>query len=213
MSTPPVPARPLAALLVSTLLTLSGCTDLKRMAYEDFGDRDEWQQPERVVETLALAPGARVADLGAGGGYFTFRIAEAVGAQGRVYAVDVDQGMLDYLREKAAEDGHANVQTVLAVADDPRIPEPVDLLFTCNTYHHLEDRPAYFEAAKRHLRPGGRVAIIDYAGEGGFFERRHSTDPELIRSEMEQAGYRLEKDVGFLSRQSFLIFSAAAPGG
>jgi ubiquinone/menaquinone biosynthesis C-methylase UbiE len=214
MSTPLGITRSCALLLLALGLALPACTDIKRMAYEDFGDRDEWQEPDRVVESLALAPGARVGDLGAGGGYFTFRLAEAVGPDGKVYAIDVDEGMLEYLREKATEDGHANVETVLAAGADPKLPEPVDLVFTCNTFHHLEDRAAYFGSLKRHLRPGGRVAIIDYSGEGGFFERRHSTPPDDIRSEMEQAGYRLEKDAGdFLERQSFLIFSPEAEGG
>lgn len=196
-------------LLLASCLAVVGCTDFRRMAYEDFGDRDEWQQPDRVVASLGLAPGARVGDLGAGGGYFTFRIAEAVGPEGRVYAIDVDDGMLDYIREKAAKDGHGNVETVRAEPDDPKLPEPVDLLFTCNTFHHIEDRSAYFEGARRYLRPGGRVAIIDYSGEGGFFERRHATPPGVVQREMEQAGYALEKDAGFLERQSFLIFRPA----
>jgi ubiquinone/menaquinone biosynthesis C-methylase UbiE len=213
MSTLRTTARPFGPLVVALLIALGGCTDIKRLAYEDFGDRDEWQESERVVESLGLAPGARVGDLGAGGGYFTFPIAEAVGPDGKVYAIDVDEGMLEYVREKAVQDGIANVETVLAAGGDPQLPEPVDLLFTCNTYHHLEDRSAYFEAVRRYLRPGGRVAIIDYSGEGGFFERRHSTPAETIQSEMEAAGYQLEKNVGFLERQSFLIFSPTARGG
>ncbi len=89
----------------------------------------------------------------------------------------------------------------------------MDLLFTCNTFHHLEERVAYFEGIKRYLRPGGRVAIIDYSGEGNFFEKRHSTPPEVVKREMEQAGYVLDEDAGgFLDRQSFLIFSPATGG-
>ena len=70
----------------------TGCAGLKRCAYEGF-DRDDWQAPERVVEVLGIEPGDRIADVGAGGGYFTFRLADAVGAQGLVYAVDVDEGI------------------------------------------------------------------------------------------------------------------------
>jgi predicted methyltransferase len=213
MSTLRNTASPFGPLVFALLIALGGCTDIKRLAYEDFGDRDEWQESERVIESLGLAPGARVGDLGAGGGYFTFPIAEAVGPDGKVYAIDVDEGMLEYVREKAAQDGLANVETVLAAGTDPQLPEPVDLLFTCNTYHHLEDRSAYFETVKDYLRPGGRVAIIDYSGEGGFFERRHSTPPETIQSEMEAAGYELDKNAGFLERQSFLIFRPTAQGG
>ncbi|MEN8184536.1 MAG: methyltransferase domain-containing protein [Myxococcota bacterium] len=200
-------------LLVLLLVLPAGCTDLKRWAYEDFGDRDEWQDPARVVESLALAPGSQVADLGSGGGYFTFRLADAVGPEGRVYAIDVDEGMNDYVRDTAEADGYANVETVLAIGDDPLFPEPVDLLFTCNTYHHLENRTDYFAGLQDSLRSGGRIAIIDYSGEGGFFERRHSTPPDVIQTEMEAAGYRLDASHEFLTRQSFQVFTLASDEG
>ena len=109
-----------------------------------------------MVADLALAPGARVADLGAGGGYFTFRLARAVGPTGLVYAVDVDPGMVDFLAEQAAEQALANVRPVLAAGDDPRLSEPVDLVFTSNTYHHLANRVAYFSACvSAPSRPAG----------------------------------------------------------
>jgi predicted methyltransferase len=201
----PLPTRLAGA---ACLLLALGCSDLKRWAYEDFGLRDRWQEPQRVVASLALAPGAKVADLGSGGGYFTFRLADAVGPGGRVYAVDVDQGLLDYVRGRARRGGYAQVETVLAAPDDPRLPEAVDLVFTCNTYHHLEDRPAYFRALRGRLRPGGRVAIVEYDGTGGLFARHHFTAPEAILEEMAEAGYRLEKEHD-LERQSFLVFVPA----
>jgi len=151
-----------------TLLTLAillswvaGCTTVKRLMYEGWR-RDSWQQPERVVRELALKPGDRVADLGAGGGYFTFRLADAVGPAGRVYAVDVDEGMIDYVNGEAAKRGYGNVEGVLGAYDDPRLPDDgVDLIFTCDTYHHLEDRSEYFKRAARYLRPDGRIAVLD----------------------------------------------------
>lgn len=183
-----------------------GCTGFKRWAYEGWG-RDKWQQPEQVIRSLRLRPGDHVADLGSGGGYFTFRLARAVGPTGRVYAVDVDAGMNDYIVERAREEGIANVSAILARYEDPLLPESgVDLIFTSNTYHHIEKRPDYFRNARRYLRPGGRVAILDLAGKGwfdGIFG--HWTPAETIRAEMEAAGYRLEEELP-LPRQSFLIF-------
>jgi ubiquinone/menaquinone biosynthesis C-methylase UbiE len=180
-----------------------GCTSLKRLAYEGPG-RDDWQQPERVIQALELEPGQFVADVGSGGGYFTFRLAAATGPDGTVYAVDIDRGLNDYVRKRAAREGLENVVVIQAAPDDPRIPAGgVDLIFTCNTYHHIDDRVAYFTRARRSLREGGRVAIIDY-------HDRHGASPaSVIRSEMEAAGYRLERQHDFLARQSFLVFATA----
>jgi predicted methyltransferase len=188
----------------------SGCGALKRCAYEGFG-RDEWQQPDRVIADLSLAPGARVADLGAGGGYFTFRLARAVGPGGHVYAVDIDEQMNAYVAKEAAKQGLANVSTVLATESDARLPEPVDLVFTSDTYHHLTDRAAYFRRVReRELAPGGRVAIVEFRPEA----TSHSTPRETIESELGAAGFRLVKSFDYLERQHFLVFAAeqADPG-
>ena len=192
------------------LMTLSGCTYLKRKAYEGFWGRDEWQQPERVVEALDLSPGQWVADLGAGGGYFSFRLADAVGAGGRVYAIDVDPGMLSYLDDRIESDDYSNLETVRADFDDPRVPgDGVDLIFTSNTYHHIDDRIAYFGGARRYLRPGGRIAIIELREQGGMMSwliGSHFTDPALIDREMTAAGYDRVATHDFLERQSFQVF-------
>jgi len=209
----PAPRRrwPAAVGAAILLAALAGGCGWKRCAYSGFG-RDDWQQPERVVETLAIEPGASVADLGAGGGYFTWRLAGAVGEEGHVYAVDVDEGMLEYIREYAADNGHSNVTTVRATFDDPRLPEPVDLVFCANTYHHLEDRVTYFRDAARHIAPGGRLAIVELAPDASWFTRwfGHHTSAETIREELEQAGYVLIEQPTFLERQSFLVFSRPA---
>jgi len=187
-----------------------GCGPLRRFGYAGFG-RDAWQQPEQVVASLGIAPGMHVADLGAGGGYFTWRLADAVGESGRLYAVDVDPDMTGFLERRARQDGRANVEVILAPYDDPRIPEPgVDLLFTCNTYHHLEARSDYFHNAARYLRPGARVAVIEYKRHG-WLQRwfGHFTEAEAIRSEMQAAGYRLVESFDYLERQSFQVFELA----
>ncbi len=154
-----------------------------------------------MIALLGIRAGDRVADLGAGGGYFTFRLADAVGAEGRVYAVDVDEDMIRYLRRRAAKQGYANVEVVHAGPDAPGLPEgEIDLLFTCNTYHHLADRVRYFEAVLDALEPAGRVAIVER--DGG----KHATPRQVILDEMRRAGYRLEADHAILEEQSFLVF-------
>jgi predicted methyltransferase len=192
--------------LAGALLLGGGCTFVKRMAYEGVG-RDDWQQPDRVVADLGLTPGATVADLGSGGGYFTFRLAQAVGPTGRVYAVDVDEGLNEHVTAEAADQGFANVTAVLAATDETRLPEPVDLVFTSNVYHHLSDRVVYFRRLREaHLAPGGRVAIVEFRPE----VTSHATARETIEEEMTAAGYRLVKAHDYLERQYFLVFAAEA---
>jgi ubiquinone/menaquinone biosynthesis C-methylase UbiE len=201
-----------AGLVLGVVVVLAaGCGPIRRFAYQGFG-RDSWQQPDRVVESLALAPGAQVADLGVGGGYFTWRLADSVGESGRVYAVDVDPDMTSHIAEQSRERGYANVQAILAEFDDPLLPEAgVDLIFTCNTYHHLEDREEYFRRAAKYLRPGGRVAVVEPSGQG-WFQRwlfPHFVDPEGVRAEMEAAGYHRVEVFDYLARQSFQVFEFA----
>ena len=203
--------RPLSLGLLAGVLLLVGCGAFKRCAYEGFGRRDGWQQPERVVEVLEIAPGARVSDLGAGGGYFTFRLADAVGPEGVVYAVDVDEGMVDHLERSARERGYANVEPVLAAFDDPGLPDgEIDLVFSANTYHHLEERPTYFARLRADLAPGGRVAILDYDRAGLL--RSHYTEKQTLLSEMQEAGYVLLSDHDFIDGQSFLVFAPGRDG-
>ena len=198
-----------AAILLAAGL-LAGCAELKRLAYEG-SSRDEWQQPERVVAALGIEPGDRVADLGSGSGYFTVRLAPAVGAGGRVYAVDVDAEMNEYLRKRLAEAGIENVEIVLGRFEDPQLPDGgVDLVVTVDTYHHIEERPAYFRNLKRDLAPGGRVAVIDYDGRKGWFVRLlgHYTPREELLREMREAGYEVAEEHDFIDRQTFVIFEA-----
>lgn len=191
-------------------LMLPGCASWKRFAYEGWG-RDRWQQPQRVIDALQIRNGDRIADVGAGGGYFTFRLAHATGPSGVVYAVDIDPDMIDYLRERVRDEKVRHVEVVSATVDDPGLPaDGIDLLFTCNTYHHFAAPVAYFRNLRRYLRPGGRVAILDL-NDSTFFAWLfgHSTPPEKLRAEMQEAGYRLEAEHTFVSRQSFLVFSPA----
>ncbi len=200
-----------ASALMAVVALASCTTGFKRWAYER-GDRDAWQHPEKVIAELGITPGQRVADLGSGGGYFTFSLADAVKPDGIVYAVDVDTAMNEDLARRARDRGYENIEIVMASYEDPKIPgERVDLIFTSNTYHHItENRREYFDNARRFLKPGGRIAIIDYKREG-FFRRvfGHAMERDVIVSEMESVGYRLESDHS-LPKQHFLVFSVEA---
>lgn len=172
-------------------------------------DRSKWQNPEAVVEKLELKPGDAVADLGAGSGYFTLRLARAVGPRGKVYAVDVEQGMLDYLKRRAQAEHLANIQPVLAGAHDPKLPPAsVDVIFICDTLHHIPDRSTYYPLLARALRPGGRLVNIDFHKKplpvGPPIEMKISK-ADMIE-EVKPAGFRVAKDFDFLPYQYFLIF-------
>ena len=197
----------LVALLLIACLCLAGCA---RLAYQHMNDpsRDAWQKPKDVIEKLSIRPGALVADIGAGGGYFTWRLAEAVGPTGTVYAVDVDDTALAILKAGIEARQAANVVPILGSATDPHLPRPIDLVFSCDTYHHMTDRVAYFKSLAHSLKADGRVAILDFHPHGffsGFLG--HGTAAEDVRREMEAAGYRLIADFDVVESQHFQIFS------
>ncbi len=175
-------------------------------------ERDQHQKPAQVIDALGLKRGMAVADLGAGSGYFSRRFVEAVTETGKVYVIDVEPEMLAAAKE-SLEHLHIpyTAEFILARPDDPKLPlESVDLIFVCNTYHHLEDRAAYFANVKGTLKTGGRVAIVDFyhderSGNIGF-PRRHLVAQDTVVEEMTKAGYRLLREHTFLPRQYFLEF-------
>lgn len=168
--------------------------------------RDEWQRPQEVIRALALAPDATVADIGAGTGYFAVRLARAV-PQGRVLGVDAEPDMVRYLEQRARREGLANLAVQLAAADDPRLPAPVDLVIVVNTYHHLPARERYFRALRDSLKPGGRLAIIDYTPESPVGPPMSARIPDAtVRRELARAGYTLAAEHTFLPYQYFLVF-------
>jgi len=177
-------------------------------ALEDPG-RDAWQQPETVIDSLGIRPGDDVADLGAGSGYFTIRLARAVAPGGRVYAVDVDPQMLEYIDRRAQEEQLDNIQTILADPHDPKLgSSSVDLIFLCNTLHHISDRARYYPLLAQAIKPGGRLVNID------FQKRTLPIGPSVemkiakkdIIKELEPSGFRLVKEFDFLKYQYFLVF-------
>jgi len=197
------------ALLSAIVLCLAGCAEWN---YQDMADpsRDVWQKPQGVIEKLAITPGSRVADLGSGAGYFTWHLAKAVGARGTVYAVDIEEKAINMIFKEMVARGTPNVRPVRAKPHDPRLPEPVDLVFSCNVYHDMKDRIDYFRSLASSLRPGGRVAILDFHPQGffaGLFS--HRIAKEEVRHEMETAGYRLLNDYDVVDSQHFQIFAKA----
>lgn len=169
--------------------------------------RDEWQKPHEVITALALKPDAAVADLGAGTGYFAARLAKML-PSGTIYAVDVEADMVRYLAERAKREGLKNVKPVAGLPDDPRLPEKVDLILLVDVYHHIEQRERYFRRLTDSLKPGGRIAVIDFrldSPEGP--PKKARVAPERVKAELRAAGLVLRQELDFLPYQYFLVFS------
>lgn len=171
-------------------------------------ERTAWQQPDEVVASLKLAPDAKVADIGAGTGYFAVRLAAAA-PQGTVYAVDIEPKMVEWIGSRAQSEGHANLVAVQGGDSDPKLPEAVDLVFMCNVFHHLADSRAYFEAVAGKLRPGARVIIVDFKqdnpddapGPPAAMRMR----AEDISAQMQAAGYRLARQDDELLQWQYVL--------
>jgi len=179
---------------------------------KEFDDpaRDAWQKPDEILDALHLEGTSRVADLGAGTGYFSVRIAKRV-PEGKLFAVDIEPDMLRYLRERAHHE-HLNVIVpILASVDSANLPEPVDLVLVVDTYHHIDNRIAYFAKLKASLRPNGRLAIVDFKADSPDGPPpEHRVSPEKVTAELNAAGYSLVATHQFLPRQYFLVFQSKA---
>src|SRR5512134_976134 len=142
-------------------------------AQESEEARERWQRVPDVLAALGVGPGARVADIGAGAGFFTARLARTVGSAGRVYAVDVDAGVIRGLEERATREGWSNVEIVASRPDDPRLPDSaLDAALIVNAYHEFTEPAAMLRALGRALKPGGRLVIVDQVPRRSLRESR-----------------------------------------
>jgi ubiquinone/menaquinone biosynthesis C-methylase UbiE len=202
--------RPTVVLTLSVLL--SSCSGVTRLDFTSWG-RAIWQRPEDVVRALALPPGARVADIGAGKGYFVPHLSDAVGEGGRVYAVEVEAELTQALESRFAD--ASNVEVVLGGFEDPLLPDgQIDLVLVVNTYHHIENRELYFRKLLVDLAPEGRVAVIEPDAEltgilGLFVEDGHGSRASDVEREMREVGYRRLESIDLLPIQIFEIFGRA----
>jgi cyclopropane fatty-acyl-phospholipid synthase-like methyltransferase len=175
----------------------------------DDPERDKWQMPDRIVASLALNPTDSVADIGAGTGYMAVRFARALKG-GTVYAVDIEPNMVKHMAERAKAASIDNLQAVTGGIGSPNLPGAVDVAFLLNVYHHIDARPAYFKQLRASLKPGGRVAIVDFRPDAPAGAPKHMRiSAEKITEEMTAAGYKPAGSFDFLPRQNFLVFTPA----
>ncbi len=173
-------------------------------------DREKTEQPERVLDALQICEGATVADVGAGVGYFTWRLAKRVGPNGKVIAVEVQQKMLDLLAENLKQRNISNVEMVLGGVKDPRLPEgAVDLALLVDVYHEFSEPEAMVSAIRRALKPAGRLVLVEYRKEDPSIPilPLHKMSVEDVRSEIEPLGFQLQQALEFLPTQHILIFT------
>jgi ubiquinone/menaquinone biosynthesis C-methylase UbiE len=175
-------------------------------------DRDAWQRPERIMDELGIGEASVVADLGAGGGWFTIRLAIQVGPNGKVFAEDIQPEMIESIRRRVEREGLADrVYPVLGTATDPNIKEPVDAVLIVDAYHEMENPQVLLRNVARVLKPTGRLGIVEHTKNGGGpgppLEER--VDPERIIRDATAAGLRLHARPNFLRYQYLLVFKRA----
>lgn len=171
-------------------------------------DREKYQRPDQIMDHLAIGEGSVVADLGAGGGWFTIRLAHRVGPNGRVYAQDIQPEMIGSIERRVQREELNNVKTVLGTALDPKLPAPVDVVLIVDAYHEMTDPVTLLRNVRKSLRPAGRVGIVEYSkdghGPGPPLEER--VDPETVIRDAQLAGLRLKSRGNFLRYQYLLEF-------
>jgi precorrin-6B methylase 2/mono/diheme cytochrome c family protein len=172
--------------------------------------RNVEERSDDLVKALEIRDGASIADIGAGTGYFTWRLAQHAGPTGRVIAVDIQQSMLDLASEAVQQHGLVNVDYVLGKESDPQLPaRSLDMVFIAHSYHEFAEPETIMEAVRRSLKPGGRLVIVEYAKESKLAPASslHKMSFDEIRSEIEPMGFDLERILDFLPMQHGLIFT------
>jgi len=175
----------------------------------DRSDREFEESPEAALNALGLKPGMAVADVGAGTGYFTVRIARRVGPTGRVYATDVQPEMLSRLQENVEREHLANVEPVLGTQSDPKLPAAkLDLILMVDVYHELSQPQRMLREMRKALKPDGRLVLIEYRKEDPSIPIRpeHKMSAQEVKAEVEAEGYQLVETSKTLPRQSIFFF-------
>ena len=172
-------------------------------------ERESEEAPDAALDAIGIPRGATVADVGAGVGYFTWRIAGRVGPSGKVYANDIQPRMLDQLKKNVAAHQLSNVETVLGTEDDPKLPrDRMDLVLLVDVYHEFSQPQKMLQGIRDSLKPDGRLVLLEYRKEDPAVPIRieHKMTIEEVKAEIVPEGFRFEKSLETLPRQHILIF-------
>ena len=169
----------------------------------DHPERDAWQKPAEVIALMALAEGAAVADIGAGTGYFLPHLSKAVGANGKVWGLDIEPNLVAYMTERAAKAGLTNVEAKQVAADDPQLPaDALDAVLIVDTWHHIAGRAAYAKKILAGLKPGGALYVVDFTMDSPSGPpAKHRIPPEVVVETLRSAGFEAEVMQEALPRQ------------
>lgn len=209
--------------LLATLIVALGCAAIaetkqrtRLFSPQDLGllegpDRDQWQKPDQIMDALGIADGSVVADLGAGGGWFTIRLARRVGPNGRVYAEDIQRQMIEAIGRRVQRENLSNVTPVLGTATDPRLPSGLDAILIVDTYHEMDDPVTLLRNAAKSLKPQGRLGVVDFnpGGGGPGPAPGQRVDPNAVINAAASAGLRLTSREAVLPFQFLLVFRKA----
>jgi ubiquinone/menaquinone biosynthesis C-methylase UbiE len=197
---------PLSGRRIASVMSHAGAGWLDRP------EREREEQPERALDALAIEPGAVVADLGAGSGYFTVRLARRVGPGGRVFAADIQPEMLSLLRARLSRERLSNVELVQSTETDPRLPaRKFDLILLVDVYHELAQPQVIVGKLLASLKPAGRLVLLEYRKEDPTIPIRfeHRMSVAEARLELEAEGFQLDRSIEVLPRQHILVFRPA----
>ncbi len=175
-------------------------------------EREEEEAPSRALAIMNVAPGSVVADIGAGSGYFSARLSRLVGPAGKVYATDIQQGMLDLLEQRIARERLENITLVLGTPTDPKLPPAsIDMALMVDVYHEASDPQRLLGSIRKALKPGGRLVLVEYKGEDPSVPilPLHKMTVAQARLEVEHEGFKLTTADSTLPRQHVLIFTAS----
>jgi ubiquinone/menaquinone biosynthesis C-methylase UbiE len=172
-------------------------------------EREAEEQPDRALDLIGIPKSSTLADIGAGNGYMTWRLAERTGPRGKVYAVDIQSRMLDLLRGNMRERHLDNVEPVLGTIDDPKLPpDAIDLILLVDVYHEFSEPQKMLRHMRDSLKPDGRLVLLEYRAEDPTVPIRpeHKMTVQQVQAELEPEGLRLDRRIEDLPRQHILIF-------
>ena len=196
---------PVSGRVIAPVMGVGGAAWLERP------ERESEEAPSRAVEALDLRPGMVAADIGAGSGYYTVRLARKVGPTGKVFATDIQAGMLDILKRRTTREGLENVVPVLGAPDDPRLPAgSVDLALMVDVYHELAAPQAFVRRLREALKPDGRLVLIEFRKEDPRvpIQEVHKMSVDQVRQELGADGYAIDKVIDILPWQHIIVLKA-----